>query len=235
MGTNAIFDRLITLHPALRAAASVVTFIRGDIFGKPGAPVESIILPYSGVISQVAALPDGDYVEGAMIGRYGATGIGVAFGSALHETTSIAAMAGAGWGLSISAVTDALQAQPALADTLFRSFQYLQAQARQTAACNAKHDIEHRLASWILRMGEESGEKELGLTQDVMAQMLGVQRASVSAAASGLQGSGVIRYRRGNLRISDYRGLEQKSCGCHRALREMRLRLLVEAAETSPS
>ena len=91
---------------------------------------------------------------------------------------------------------------------------------KATAACNAKHSISQRLCSWLLRVHDEVGDGELQITQEMLAKMLGVQRASVSMFASKLQEDGLVRYRRGRLQITDADGLEVNACECHKAVRE---------------
>ena len=103
--------------------------------------------------------------------------------------------------------------------------QFVLAQAQQAAGCNAKHKIPGRFSTWILRASDATGADVLHLTQEYIAQMLGVQRASVSVFAHGLQDEGLISYRRGNIRILDREALERRACGCYGALRALRHRI----------
>jgi hypothetical protein len=102
---------------------------------------------------------------------------------------------------------------------------YLLAQAQQTATCNAKHSTMERLCSWLLRARDEARRDELLMTQELLARMLGVQRASVSMLASQLQEKRLVQYRRGRLQIVDADGLAAHACECHKAVHTQRERL----------
>jgi CRP-like cAMP-binding protein len=113
-----------------------------------------------------------------------------------------------------------------LRSTLFAYEQFLLAQAQQTAACNARHHIPQRLSSWLLRARDATRESELLLTQEFLAQMLGVQRASVSMFAGQLQDKELIRYRRGRVQVMNCDGLASEACECHAVLSDLRRHLL---------
>lgn len=114
---------------------------------------------------------------------------------------------------------------------MFKNEQFLRAQAQQSAACNARHIIPRRLATWLLRAQDITGSRDLTITQESVAHMLGVQRASVSQFASGLQEAGLIQYRRGRITIVDKSGLERMACGCYRAFRDTQLEMVGETPE----
>jgi CRP-like cAMP-binding protein len=107
---------------------------------------------------------------------------------------------------------------PAFRELLIGYEQFFLAQVQQTAACNAQHDLRQRMCRWLLRMNELAGP-QLPLTQEFMAQMLGVRRTSVSEIAAELQRAGLISYHRGHLRIEDIDKVRQDACECHDALR----------------
>ena len=199
MRTNMIFERIIAAHPALRNRAKAFSYVHGDVVGELGSPIHDIVFPRAGMISVVIELPNGDRVESAMIGADGAVGLGALFGSEVHTNANVAQIPGDGLRVRAEEVKDAINADPALAGFVFRSYEYLLVQAQQTAACNAKHQIGQRLASWLLRAQAACCDQELALTQDFMAQMLGVQRATVSVTAAALQESGadIISARKG--------------------------------------
>ena len=112
---------------------------------------------------------------------------------------------------------------------LYEQDQLVLAQAQQSAACNATHNIEERLCRWLLRTRDLVGEDVLALTQEFMAQMLGVRRTSVTLAAHHLQQIGLIKYRRGQVRIVDLEGLQEAACECHQAFKDQAARLLAAA------
>jgi len=221
MRRNDILARLQELHPDfVTSRARQISFVHGDIFGESGRPIDEVLFPGSGMISLVVDLRDGDRIEAAMVGRYGAVGSTVLFGARAHLNTGFAQLPGTGWILKAADLVALSDRAPEVRDLFFRNEQYTLAQAQQTAACNAKHRIPQRLATWILRAQHDSGEDELLLTQEYLAQMLGVQRASVSMFAGALQERGLIFYRRGRVRVLDRSGLEAVACECHAVLRE---------------
>lgn len=220
MNRNDILASLHEAHPDFIAArARQISFTHGDILGEAGQPIDDILFPNGGMISLVVDLHDGDRIETAMVGRHGAIGGAALFGARTHLNTAYAQLPGRGWMLKADDLSKLVEQTPRARDLFFRNEQYVLAQAQQMAACNAKHRIAQRVATWILRAQYNSGEDELLLTQDFLAQMLGVQRASVSLFAGGLQEKGLIFYRRGRVRVLDQAGLEQQACECHATLR----------------
>jgi CRP-like cAMP-binding protein len=111
------------------------------------------------------------------------------------------------------------QSSPALLKLLAKYETFFLAQVQQTTACNALHTVEQRMCKWLVRMHDLTGD-ELPLTQEFMAQMMGVRRTSVSGVAAQLQKEGLISYRRGHVRILNVSLVERRSCECHRSVRE---------------
>lgn len=205
--------------------ARQMSFAHGDIIGETGQSIETVFFPSSGMISIVVDLRDGGRVEAGMVGHRNAVGGAVAFGGRDHLNTSFAQIPGSGWSLKAADVIELAGRENEVRNILFANEQSLLAQAQQTAACNARHVISKRLATWILRAADASGDEELALTQEYLAQMLGVQRASVSMFAGALQDKGLIFYRRGRVRILNREGLEQQACECHAVLRRQDTKL----------
>jgi len=221
---------LALLSPDLKE----MIFNHGDVLAEAGAPIRTIYFPESGMISMVVELSSGDRLEAALIGRSGMLGAGVAFDSKTYLNVAIVQMPGKGFAMKASALTKAAEASETLRVALFRQEQYLLAQAQQTAACNAKHQIPARLSTWLLRVRDASREEDLALTQEFLGQMLGVQRASISLVAATLQDAGLIRYRRGHVRITDLTKLEATACECYAALRVQYKRLFPDTEMTAP-
>jgi CRP-like cAMP-binding protein len=201
-------------------------FVRGDLLAEPGTPIQRLIFPRSGLISLVVETSEGDQIEAGIIGPRGVLGGEAVFGAVQSIHTAVAQFSGRSWTLSIEDAREWAAASPEFRALLFAQQRYLLAQAQQTAACNARHSISQRLCSWLLRVHDEVGNGELLITQEMLAKMLGVQRASVSMFASKLQDKGLVQYRRGRLRITDADELETSACECHKALREHFVRLL---------
>jgi CRP-like cAMP-binding protein len=195
-------------------------FVRGDLLAEPGYPIQHLVFPRSGLISLVVETSEGDQIEAGIIGPRGVLGGEAIFGAVNNIHTAVAQFSGYAWMLSIEKAREWATASPEFRALLFAEQRYLLAQAQQTAACNAKHSISQRLCSWLLRVHDEVGNGELLITQEMLGKMLGVQRASVSMFASQLQEKGLVRYRRGRLRITDADGIEASACACHQALRE---------------
>lgn len=226
MHHNEILARLHQSHPDfVTRRARQITYVHGDVFGETGGPIDDLLFPSSGMISLVVDLADGDRIEAGMVGRRGMVGGSALFGGSTHLCTSFAQLPGNGWTIKAADLVELAERSPSVRDLMFRNEQYTLAQAQQTAACNARHRIPQRLATWILRAQFDSGDDELLLTQEYLAQMLGVQRASVSMFAGALQDKGLIFYRRGRVRVLDRAGLEREACECHATLRTRHMRL----------
>lgn len=232
---NRLLDALSRSQPeALRSRLTTIDFVHGDLVAEASAGIRRAVFPRSGLISMVVDLKDGDRIEAAMIGYDGAVGGAAAFGASIHLCTAFAQLPGSAWVLKADDLIDLAAADRAFRNALFAHEQFLLAQAQQTAACNAKHTIPQRLSTWLLRARDVAGADELLLTQEHLAHMLGVQRASVSMFASQLQEKGLIHYRRGRLHVVDERGLAAEACECHTSLRQRHQDLLgeKEAEET---
>ena len=190
----------------------------GAVMTRPNERFERVYFPITGFISLVVELSDGSMIETGMVGRDGVLGGGAALDDRLLLTTSLVQVPGRAWAIGIEHVR-----QLALADEKFRSVlvrheQVLLAQAQQSAACNASHTVEARMCRWLLRMRDLVGD-DLPLTQDFIAQMMGVRRPSVSLVAGTLQQAGLIKYRRGHITIVDIEGVQDSACECYETVR----------------
>jgi CRP-like cAMP-binding protein len=219
MPNNHILSRIgAERRQSLLSRAEHVRFGRETVLAEPDSPIERVIFPLSGMISLVVELADGQRVECAMVGAGGALGAFATFGAELHTATGIGQIPGDAWSVPVAAVVKLADEDVGFRRLLLSQEQYLQAQAQHTAACNARHMISERLAGWLLRSRHAIGSDEVSLTQEAMAQMLGVQRASVSMAAGWLGAEGAIQYTRGRIRILDAHKLADHACECHETL-----------------
>lgn len=224
---NAILDALSAAEPGfLEGRLTPFSFVHGDVLVRAGKPIEHVYFPQSGLISIVVELGGGERIETAMIGHDGVLGASVVFGADLALNTGVAQIAGQGWRMKASDLVLLVEKSRSIELLLFRHEQYVLAQAQQTAACNARHHIPARLCTWLLRAQDVSAQPDLYLTQEVLAQILGVQRASISLIAGTLQDAGLIQYRRGRIVIINRQGLAGKACECYRTLRQHRQGLL---------
>lgn len=217
---NAVLDALSASEPEfVRENTTPFSFVHGDRLAQAGAAIDHVLFPQSGLISLVVELHDGVQIEAAMVGRDGALGTSIVHEAPYWASTCVAQIAGQGLAMRARDVVALTQRHPALRAYLYAQEQYLFVQAQQVAACNARHHIPARLCSWFLRAHDVVGYGDLYVTQEFLAQLLGVQRASVSLIAGTLQDEGLIQYRRGRLSILDKDGLAQKACGCYQTLR----------------
>jgi len=200
------------------------------VLAETGAAIKNVYFPHNGIISLVVELAVGDMIETAMIGKDGVVNASCALDGKVSLNKAIVQLAGAGSVISADALKKVADESPALRALLIRHEQVLFAQAQQSAACNASHLVEARLSRWLLRTRDLADSEDLTITQEFLAQMLGVQRASVSMFAGALQDKGLIFYRRGRVRVLDREGLAHEACECHATLRN-RHRNLFEPEE----
>lgn len=187
-----------------------------------------VFFPHHGVISLVVSLAGGGRVEVASVGHDSIFGAFAALDDKISLTDAIVQLPGAASILDVGVLRTVASHSIGFRTTLIRHERALFAQAQQSAACNAMHSAESRLARWLLRMHDLAGEDRLHLTQDFLAQMIGVQRNSVSTVAHALQESGIIKYGRGNIEITDLKALKEASCECYEAVNAQCKRLLYQ-------
>ena len=211
---------------ALRPHLKPFELVQGDLLFDAGEPVNWVYFPHSGVISLVVGLADGQLIEAAMIGRDSLVGASSALDGRVWLNRGLVQMAGTSSILDVEALRKLAERSIAFRTTLIRHEQALFAQAQQSAACNASHGVEARLARWLLRVRDLTGSDTLDLTQEFLAQMLGVRRTSVSVVANALQNAGLIRYRRGHIQILNLEELRETSCECYETVKSHSDRLL---------
>jgi CRP-like cAMP-binding protein len=221
---------LIAADPSDRALLKPhldpVTMLPGDVLFEAGASVEHIYFPQSGVVSLLTPMLDGTFVECGTIGREGAAGLltGVGGGQALNR--AIVQIAGRALRIKTVRFREILSQSTTLQEIRSRYNEALLSQVLQTVACNTLHSVEQRFCRWLLICRDRTGSDLVPLTQEALAEMLGVQRTTVTAAARTLQARGLIRYRRGVIECVDIEGLQGTSCECYEAMRSVFERLL---------
>lgn len=213
---------LASLPPASLAAIkphlSVVELKHTAVLVQALGSVEHVYFPHSGVISLVVEMQEGEMIETAMVGNDGAQGAASALDGKVSLHKAIIQVPGVASVMTADKARQIALTDDALRSLLIRHEQVLFASAQQSAGCNASHLVEARMCRWLLRMRDLAGD-ELPLTQEFLAQMLGVRRSSVSLVAATLQAAGLIKYRRGNVRILDVDGLREASCECYETVR----------------
>jgi CRP-like cAMP-binding protein len=226
-------NRLLAALPSedfalLRPHLETVELVQETVLVAAGDQLTRVFFPHNGVISLVVRLAGGGMVEVAMVGRDSVFGGSAALDGRISLTDAIVQLPGDASTLDVGLLRIGAEKSIAFRTTLIRHEQALFAQAQQSAACNALHSAEARLARWLLRMHDLASGDELHLTQDFLAQMIGVQRNSVSTIAHLLQQAGIIKYSRGHIKITNLKALEEASCECYQAVNMQYKRLLNE-------
>lgn len=221
---------LASLPPAVFAALQPhlkpVELIQETILFEVGQQIDRVYFPHSGIISLVVSLASGETIEAAMVGRESVVGTAAALDGKMSLNQAIVQIAGTASALDIDRLRALADADAGVRATLIRHEQLVLAQAQQSAACNAVHTVEARLARWLLRSRDLVGSDDLLFTQEFLAQMLGVRRTSVSLVANTLQQAGMLRYRRGHIRILDVEALQDTACECYATVKAHADRLL---------
>jgi CRP-like cAMP-binding protein len=188
--------------------------------------IEYVHFPIDCVTSVMATMKDGRMVEVGTIGKEGMDGLPVFLGAQTAPLTSFCQVPGDAARMTADAFRSEVGPGDRLHELLRRFTEATLVFAAQSSACNRLHPVEQRCSRWILHTHDRVGRDEYSLTQEFLAQMLGVRRASVSEVASSFQEEGLISYRRGNLRILDRSGLEAVTCECHSVITKEFERLL---------
>jgi CRP-like cAMP-binding protein len=233
-GSNAILASLSegdasALRPHLKAThlqQKTVLFEAGDT-------VRTIYFPTTAVVSLVVTLASGEMTEAAMVGNDGAVGIASALDGKVAFSRGIVQLGGDAIVCDPAAFRSAALQSEKLISTVMRHEQTLFAQAQQSTACMANHEVDARLCRWLLRARDLSGSDKLPFTQEFLAEMLGVQRTSVNTVARTLQEAGLVKYRRGKIEIIDVDGLREGACECYETIKAQYGQLL-GAPDSSP-
>jgi CRP-like cAMP-binding protein len=216
----------VATYELLAPYLTLVEFDRGDVFYEPGQPIDAVYFPHSGVISLLSIMSDGSAVETSTVGRESAVGIMAGLTRVAAFSRIVGQSAGVASRIDAGALRRIAENHPVLCDVMLRHCDALLADAQQSVACNALHDVEERFCRWLLTCHDRSSGDELNLTQEFLAMMLGVQRTTVSQVAGLVQEAGLIRYQRGRLSILDRDGLERRACECYRRVRAHARRVL---------
>ena len=205
-------DRLLTSMEVTSLAIKTVLF-------EPGAIIDAVYFPISGVISLVTPLEDGNIVEVATVGNEGIVGVpNVAQGSL--AVRAISQVAGSALRMDAATFLAEWEHPGPLRDLVQNYLPALFGQIAQAAACNRLHSNEERLSRWLLMSHDRVGVDQFLITHEFLGQMLGSRRATVTLSAGLLQAAGLIRYHRGHVTILDRAGLEGVSCECYRVIRD---------------
>jgi len=217
-------DEFILLRPMLEPIA----LPRYKVLYDQGQKIEHAYFLNAGMISLVVIANDGRSVEVGLTGREGVVGLPLAFGFEDAPTRAIVQMPGAGLRITSSALTENLAKCPSLRHVTERYVLTQQMQVAQTAACNRLHDMEQRLARWLLMCQDTTDSGFLPLTHEFLAQMLGTGRPTVTIAAGVLERAGLIENTRGSVKILNRKRLEDAACECYGAIQNFRSNLALQ-------
>jgi CRP-like cAMP-binding protein len=210
---RAQFEGLVPhLHP--------ISLPQGSVLFETGDEVDQIYFPHFGMLSMLAVMRDGRAIEIASVGREGV--VGAMAGLGLHKSLVrvIVQIPLGGSRISAPLFRNAVASSDAIRDLCIRYNEVLLSQARITGACNSLHSIDARFCRWLLQSADRAGSNTVTLTQELLAQMLGVRRTSVTEIASRIQAEGIIKYARGVINILDQQALERRACECYETLLE---------------
>lgn len=202
------------LAPHLRS----VVLEPGAALVHSGDPIEHIYFPLSGMVAFIMEMPNGQTVATAVIGNEGATGVMAALGASLSSTTAIVRVAGTALQIAPARFQSALGRSAALGKVLQTHTQALLAQFQNVAACNALHSVEARTARWLLQTHDRAESESLPLTQEMLSELLGVRRTTVTHVVQKLKSAGAIRCNRRGMIEIDRPVLEASACECYKAM-----------------
>jgi CRP-like cAMP-binding protein len=215
---------LLALPPRnLKRLAPKLEFIRCEqdrVLLDTDDAIDHVFFPNSGVISVVAVYADGNSIEMATIGREGCTGVQAFFGARRSSARLLVQIPGSAARMSRVAFDRAMKLMPSFRGLVLAYVQAFLEQVLVSAACNGRHSLQQRLARWMLMMRDRSDADVMPITQDLLAELLGVQRPSLTRAVAELEEAGLIRRGRRQITILDRRGLIKASCECYQLTRE---------------
>jgi CRP-like cAMP-binding protein len=198
----------------------------GDVIYGPNQHIGYAYFPTSSIISLQYMMDTGACAEAAEVGKEGMLGLPILLGANATPNTAIIQTAGHAFRLEQSILKREFNTAGLLQRLLLRYTQAMMTQMFQTAACNRHHTVEQQLCRWLLLTIDRIPSGELLMTQELVANMLGVRRESITEAARSLQNAGCIRYRRGHISVLDRRKLELTTCECYSVVKEEFIRLM---------
>lgn len=208
-------DAFERLRPQLR----LVQLDLGQILHQQHVPFEHVFFPIDSAVSLVSILGSGASAEIGLIGCEGMVGTSLLMGSKDASHQAVVQSAGSGYRLRVGFLKTEFEHNIDVLHLLLRYVQALSIQTAQTAVCNRHHSVDQQLCRWMLLTMDRVPTSQVHMTQELIAQMLGVRREGVTAAAGKLQESGLIQYSRGTITVLDRAGLELRSCECYETVR----------------
>ena len=209
---------------------SIIDLQREQVLAETHQQIEKVYFPHSGIISCVVELKGGGAIETGMIGRDGTFGASQALDDKVSLNHVVIQLAGTASLMASNHLRQEAAVHEEFRAVLIKYDQFFLAQVQQHVACNAVHNVQARTCKWLLRMHELAGS-DLLLTQEYLAQMMGVRRTTVTAIAGELQKAGMITYSRGRLRIVDLAQIQKWACECDDDIRSHYRRVFISNEE----
>ena len=224
-------NHLLTALPAaefdrLAPELELVPMPLGEVLYESGQQLQHVYFPTTSIVSLLYVMEDGASAEIAIVGNEGILGISLFMGGETTPSRAVVQSAGHGYRLKAHLLKQEFQRAGPVMELLLRYTQALITQMAQTAVCNRHHSIEQQLCRWLLLSLDRLSTFELTMTQELIANMLGVRREGVTEAAGKLQRAGIIRYSRGRITVLDRERLEQDVCECYAVVKKEFDRLL---------
>jgi CRP-like cAMP-binding protein len=198
----------------------------GKVLYESGAALRHIYFPTDSIVSLLYLMEDGASAEIAVVGNEGAIGVSLFMGGETTPSRAVVQSAGHGYRLTGQLLKEEFTKAGAMQRLLLRYTQSLLTQMAQTAVCNRHHSLDQQLCRWLLLSLDRLSSNELVMTQELIANMLGVRREGVTDAAGSLQRAGLIKYSRGRITVLDRPGLEARTCECYDVVKRESDRLL---------
>ncbi len=211
---------------AWMALLEPVDMALGQVLYEPGVPLEYVYFPTSAIVSLLYVMENGASAEIAMVGNEGIVGISLFMGGDSTPSRAVVQSAGQGYRLLAQVMKDEFNRAGPVLHLLLRYTQALITQMSQIAVCNRHHSVDQQLCRWLLQSLDRLQNNELVMTQELIANMLGVRREGVTESAVKLQQAGFIRYARGHISVLDRKGLERRTCECYAVVKKEYERLL---------
>jgi CRP-like cAMP-binding protein len=224
-------NRLLAALPAaelkrLRPNLEPIELPVHQIISTAGSVITHAYFVEDGLVSVIQRLVDGAAIEVGLIGREGFVGIPIVLGARTSPAEVNVQLKATAWRIPTKALREATQRSERLSSLLLCYVLALHVQVTQTAACNGRHDLQQRLARWLLSAHDRTDGDELDLSHEYLAMMLGRRRAGVTVALGAMRRAGMIESSHGRIQVVDRRGLEKSACECYRLVRDEYRRLL---------
>ncbi|PXW94429.1 CRP-like cAMP-binding protein [Sphaerotilus hippei] len=237
MTSDAISNQLLAALPPpervrWQPRLEPVDLVLGQVLYESGVALGHVYFPTTAIVSLLYVMEDGASAEIAVVGHEGLVGISLFMGGESTPSRAVVQSAGQGYRLKAADLKEAFNRSGPVMHLLLRYTQALITQMAQTAVCNRHHTLDQQLCRWLLLSLDRLQGSELVMTQELIANMLGVRREGVTEAALKLQKLGLIRYARGRISVLDRPGLEDRTCECYAVVKKEYDRLLPDRPAT---